>query len=119
MPRDTQTKLSKKSKKQEEMNMKKKKNQESDSDNDSIICSDSDVDDEMDVQEYRKFISKIFPSKHINNKIKAGNKLKKTLDADEEDEYDVDYDNLVVSDILGTSNVPQGLGSVFGTFGAP
>lgn len=89
MPRDTQTKLSKKSKKQEEMNMKKKKNQESDSDNDSIICSDSDDnDDEMDVQEYRKFISKIFPSKHINNKIKAGNKLKKTLDEDEEDEWE-------------------------------
>ena len=77
MPRDNQTKLLKKSKKQEEMNMKKKKNQDSDSDNDSNICSDSDDgDDGMDVQEYRKFISKIFPSKHINNKIKAGNKLK-------------------------------------------
>jgi len=26
--------------------------------------------------------------------------------ADEEDEYDVDYDNLVVSDILGVSGIP-------------
>ena len=69
------------------MNTKKKINQDSDSDNDSNICSDSDDgDDGMDVQEYRKFISKIFPSKHINNKIKAGNKLKKALDAD--DDYD-------------------------------
>ena len=91
MPRDSQTKLLKKFKKQEEMNMKKKKNQESDSDNDNLSCSDSDDDDnKMDVHEYRKFISKIFPSKHIKNKIKAGNKLKKTLNnsSDEEDEED-------------------------------
>ena len=91
MPRDSQTKLLKKFKKQEEMNMKKKKNQESDSDNDNLSCSDSDDDDnKMDVHEYRKFISKIFPSKHINNKIKAGNKLKKTLNnsSDEDDEED-------------------------------
>ena len=38
----------------------------------------SDVSEgEIDVHEYRKFISKIFPSKHINNKIKAGNRIKK------------------------------------------
>jgi ATP-dependent Lon protease len=93
MPRDNQTKLLKKSKKQEEMNMKKKKNQDSDSDNDSNICSDSDDgDDGMDVQEYRKFISKIFPSKHINNKIKAGNKLKKALDDDDADDDDDEWE---------------------------
>ena len=34
----------------------------------------------MDVHEYRKFLSKIFPSKHINNKIKAGDKLKKVIE---------------------------------------
>jgi ATP-dependent Lon protease len=93
MPRDNQTKLIKKSKKQEEMNMKKKKNQDSDSDNDSNICSDSDDgDDGMDVQEYRKFISKIFPSKHINNKIKAGNKLKKALDDENADDDDDEWE---------------------------
>jgi ATP-dependent Lon protease len=91
MPRDSQTKLLKKFKKQEEMNMKKKKNQESDSDNDNLSCSDSDDDDnKMDVHEYRKFISKIFPSKHINNKIKAGNKLKKTLNNSSDEDYEED-----------------------------
>ena len=35
--------------------------------------------------------------------------------AGEEDEYDVDYDNLVVSDILGVSGAPLITG--FGTFG--
>ena len=93
MARDSQNKLSKKeqnkhSKKQEELSKKKKKNATSDSDNDG---SDSE-NDEMDVHEYRKFISKIFPSKHLNNKIKAGNKLKKLseeMDSDEESEEDV------------------------------
>jgi ATP-dependent Lon protease len=96
MPRDTQTKLSnkdiKKSRKQEELSTQKKKNQDSDSDNDNISCSDSDEEksDKMDVHEYRKFISKIFPSKHINKKIKAGNKLKKTLESDNSNDDDDD-----------------------------
>ena len=88
MPRDNQTKLLKKFKKQEEMNMKKKRNQDSDSDNDNVSCSDSDDNDEMDVHEYRKFISQIFPSKHINNKIKAGNKLKKAINNSSDEEED-------------------------------
>jgi ATP-dependent Lon protease len=33
----------------------------------------------MDVHEYRKFLSKIFPSKNINKKINAGEKLKKVI----------------------------------------
>ncbi len=86
MPRDTQTKLTAKDKKklakQQEMNMRKKKNQDSDSDNDNTN-SDDEQDDNMDVHEYRKFIQKIFPSKHLNKKIKAGNKLKKSLDDSE------------------------------------
>ena len=87
MPRDTKPKLSakdnKKSKKQEELITRKKKNHDSDSDNNSDYCSDSDCDEEMDVHEYRKFISKIFPSKHLNNKIKAGKRVKKVLDDSE------------------------------------
>jgi len=87
MPRDTKPKLSakdnKKSKKQEELITRKKKNNDSDSDNNSDYCSDSDCDEEMDVHEYRKFISKIFPSKHLNNKIKAGKRVKKVLDDSE------------------------------------
>jgi len=80
MARDSQTKMSKKeqmkrNKKQNEIAQKKKKNNSSD--NDSIEESESD-NEEMDVHEYRKFISKIFPSKFINKKIKAGEKLKKS-----------------------------------------
>ena len=73
-----------------------------DDDSDSYI-SDSDYDmdisddDEMDILEYRKFISKIFPSKHMNNKVKAGEKLKKVLkenDENEEDEDEEDENNV-------------------------
>jgi ATP-dependent Lon protease len=89
MARDSQNKLSKKeqnkrSNKQEELSKKKKKIENPDSDNDGI---DSE-NDEMDVHEYRKFISKIFPSKHLTNKIKAGDKLKKLVDQVESDEDD-------------------------------
>jgi ATP-dependent Lon protease len=93
MPRDSQTKLSKKeqnkrSKKQEEISKKKKKIDNPD--NDGSNGSDDD-DDEMDVHEYRKFLSKIFPSKHLNNKVKAGDKLKKLAeDLESDDEDDVD-----------------------------
>ena len=87
MPRDNQNKVSKKdqklSKKQEDL--KKKKNRDSDSDDND--GSDSEKE-EMDITEYRKFISKIFPSKHINDKIKAGEKLKKVIDDNEDDEED-------------------------------
>jgi len=87
MTRDSQTKLSKReqikrSKKQNEVE-KKKKNHNSDDDND--IGSETDSD-EMDVHEYRKFISKIFPSKNINKKIKAGERLKKVLEETNEEE---------------------------------
>ena len=53
-------------------NMNKRKN----NDTDSSSESESENEDEMDVHEYRKFLSKIFPSKHLTNKIKAGKKLK-------------------------------------------
>lgn len=85
MPRDNQNKVSKKdqklSKKQEDL--KKKKNRDSDSDDNN--GSDSE-NEEMDMHEYRKMISKIFPSKHINDKIKAGEKLKKVIDEEEDDD---------------------------------
>lgn len=85
MPRDNQNKVSKKdqklSKKQEDL--KKKKIRDSDSDDND--GSDSEKE-EMDMHEYRKFISKIFPSKHINDKIKAGEKLKKVIDEEDDDE---------------------------------
>ena len=89
MPRDSQTKMSKKesikSKRREEEARKKKKNEES-SDDDNSFYTDDDDDDEMDVHEYRKFLKKMFPSKHLDKKIKAGEKLKKTIEDDEEEE---------------------------------
>jgi ATP-dependent Lon protease len=92
MARDSQTKLSKReqvirSKKQEEISKKKKKVENSDSDDNIESESESD---EMDIHEYRKFISKIFPSKHINKKIQSGEKLKKIVDEFDEDDEDED-----------------------------
>jgi hypothetical protein len=83
MARDTKTKMTKadsvrRSKRQDELNKKKKKTEQSDSDGDD---NDGDSEsDEMDVHEYRKFLSKIFPSKNLNEKIKAGESLKKIAD---------------------------------------
>jgi hypothetical protein len=59
--------------------MATKKKQVADSDSDDGDESNSD-NDEMDVHEYRKFLSQIFPSKHLSNKIKAGEKLKKVIE---------------------------------------
>ena len=86
MTKDTQIKSNKKeqtkrtTKAREEKKREVKKHVDSDNDNDS---SESDNDD-MDAHEYRKFLSKIFPSKHLNKKIKAGEKLKKTLENESE-----------------------------------
>ena len=101
MTKDTKVKnsakkdtLSKKSKKREEMNRRRKANETSDDDGESFI--ESDEEEEMDTQEYRKFISKIFPSKYISKKINDGKKLKKLLDEvsdeEEEDEEDEEED---------------------------
>jgi ATP-dependent Lon protease len=85
MPRDSQTKSSKieqikRSKKQEELSKRKKKNSNSDSDGEN--GSDTE-NDEMDVHEFRKYVQKIFPSKNLDKKIKAGDKLKKAIEVDE------------------------------------
>jgi hypothetical protein len=47
----------------------------------------------MDVHEYRKFLSKIFPSKHLSKKIQAGEKLKAVIQPDsseEEEEWETE-----------------------------
>ena len=86
------TESTKKSKKSEEISRMKKTNADSDSDN--IMSSDSESD-EMDIHEYRKFLSKIFPSKNLDKKIKAGENLKKVIK--EEDDDDDDIENKKVS----------------------
>ena len=85
MPRDSQTKSSKieqikRSKKQEELSKKKKRSANSDSDGDN--GSDTE-NDEMDVHEFRKYVQKIFPSKNLDKKIKAGEKVKKAIEENE------------------------------------
>ena len=57
---------------------KKKQNEES-SDSDYNDDDEEDEDEELDMQEYRKFLAKTFPSKNANDRVKAGEKLEKTL----------------------------------------
>jgi ATP-dependent Lon protease len=76
MPRDTKPKRDIKKDKHESDKQQKKKN--NDDDNDATSSSDNE-DDGMNEHEYRKFLSKIFPSKHIDNKIKAGERIKSKL----------------------------------------
>jgi ATP-dependent Lon protease len=81
-------KSGKKDKKDKKVEDRRRKQIESDSsDNNSDSNSDSNnEDDDFDQHEYRKFLSKMFPSKHINKKVEAGEKLKKTLRNDQKNE---------------------------------
>jgi len=105
MTRDSSNKLSKReqvkrSNKKTEANLKKKKNESSDSDGGNGSNSESD---EMDMHEFRKYVQKIFPSKHMDKKIKAGEKLKKM--AEEDSEYDSeDYVKKIKSSYKKTVN---------------
>ena len=89
MSRDSQTKMFKKDrtdkkfKKQEEY--KKKKNEDSSDDNNSFYTDDDD-DEEFDLPEFRKYLKKIFPSKYLNTKIKASERLKKIKQENEEED---------------------------------
>ena len=94
MPKDSQTKMPKRgintSKKTVEPVKNKKQNESSDDDDDASYHTDDDSDTEMDVHEYRKFLKNIFPSKHLDKKIKSGEKLKEILDNTEEEDEEED-----------------------------
>ena len=81
-------------KKKEENTRRRKSNKDSDDDSQdeysSSTYSDEEEEEEMDIHEYRKFISKMFPSKYINKKIKAGEKVKKILSEESETEESVE-----------------------------
>ena len=87
MSKDKQSKISKKSsstkKKEEAARFKKRKDESSDSDfiNDD---DEDDEDEEIDMQEYREFLAKTFPSKHLDKKVNAGKKLKEVLEEESE-----------------------------------
>ena len=73
MPKDTQTKKSNKV-----IMTRKKKTHEESSDDGSSLYSDNS-EEEIDKHEYHKFLKKLFPSKHLDKKIKAGDRLKKNI----------------------------------------
>jgi ATP-dependent Lon protease len=93
MPRDNKSKMTKKSSKYvREESRNKKYNADSSSDNDSTR-SEEESEEELDVHEYRKLLKNIFPSKHLDKKVKAGDRLKNVVsklqsafDNDEEEE---------------------------------
>ncbi len=62
------------------------------SDDDEEDDSEEEGQDEMDVIEYRKFLSSLFPSKDIDRKVKAGEKVKKAVKkvVDDEDEWETE-----------------------------
>ena len=86
--------VSKKNKQQEELARKKKTNVQSDDDDGGDYITSDDEEDDMDMHEYRKFLSKMFPSKFMDKKVKMGDKAKKLLKkvAQEEDEEECDED---------------------------
>ena len=103
MVHETKTRLLKKeqnksSKKRDEQSHKKKKNHHSDSDENSYFSeseTEEEEENEMDPLEYKKFLSKLFPSKHLERTVKAGKNLKKVLkkDLDLEEEESSDYED--------------------------
>jgi ATP-dependent Lon protease len=91
MTNKKETKNTKKTdKKKEEIARRRKSNKDSDDDSgdeySTSTYSDEEEEEEMDIHEYRKFITKMFPSKYMNKKIKAGEKVKKILSEDSESE---------------------------------
>jgi ATP-dependent Lon protease len=98
MPREqtkmTNNKIVKKDKKDKKVEDRRRKQIEDDSsDNNSDYNSESDDDDEIDQHEYRKFLSKMFPSKHINKKVEAGERLKKVLKNNQRNDQKNDQKN--------------------------
>jgi ATP-dependent Lon protease len=92
----TQSKTVVRSKKNEDRNRKLKKTIESDSDSDSNYETDCSENDELDVQEYRKFLASMFPSKYMKKKVEAGAKGESVEDDEEEnwvDESESESDN--------------------------
>jgi len=77
-------KMSKKdTKRNKKVNDNRRKKQHDSSDDDDSSWA-SDTEEELDLHEYRKLLSQLYPSKHIDQKINAGKKLKKVLEKEYE-----------------------------------
>ena len=102
MVRDTKNKKAgviTRSKKDDEKKKKKVPPPSDESDDDEEDDSEEDGQEEMDVLEYRKFLSSMFPSKDIDKKVKAGDKLKKAVKKvaeDDEEEWETEDEEEVV-----------------------
>jgi len=87
----------KKTNKKMENQRKRKIVESSSSDSDSSYYpgDSEDENEEMDQLEYKKFLSKMFPSKHINKQVEDGKRLKKMLKkTEEEEEEESEYETL-------------------------
>ena len=90
MPQDIKQKKEKMKSNKKQDDKKKKLNDSSDSDEDDFdseyetASETASESNEMDQQEYRKLISKIFPSKYMNKKVKSGEKLKKIVEKEKD-----------------------------------
>lgn len=101
MPRDNQTKMLKRdsNKKVDDKNKRKNKSSDDDSsyysedDDSSYETDDGDDEEQIDIHEYRKFLKTMFPSKYIDKKIEAGDRVKKALKKDLEDNESDDDDD--------------------------
>ena len=69
---------------------KLKEKKDANSDDDSDYNSESDLDEynKFDVQSYRKLLSKLFPSKLMQNKVNSGEKLNKIIKTDKKNKED-------------------------------
>ena len=110
MSKDNKSKMTKtdnikRSKRIEEQN-RKKKQQESSSSDDDDSYRPSDSEEEMDVHEYRKFLSKIFPSKHMDKKIKAGEKIKELTKGKKREEKNEDSEEEIIASDSDEENLP-------------
>jgi ATP-dependent Lon protease len=92
MSRDKQSKTAQmkkslRSKKEEERSRRMKKSKVSDSDSDSNYETDCSENEEIDIQEYRKFLANMFPSKYMKKKVEDGEKDEIYSETSSEEEF--------------------------------
>jgi ATP-dependent Lon protease len=90
--RQDRIKMSKKDIKRTKKTEERRRKQHDSSDDSDDSSWTGESDDDLDVHEYHKLLSQLYPSKHINKKVVAGKKLKKTLqkEVEESEEYDTE-----------------------------
>lgn len=80
MPRDNKptVKARARATQRDQARLKKKRHQSDDDDSESDNSTDFDEEeDDVDIHEFRKYLNQVFPSKHMRNKIDAGEKVNK------------------------------------------